>query len=586
MTTIRGAEAVVRTLEEYDTELVVGYIGHTTQEIADTLTYSSSIRAIQPVTELGGAHMINAYNFLRGRAAAVGIWHTCGTMLIAGPVYESLVTRIPAVHLGLNADGSFTDREAIQEMPNQPMFEPVTRFTTRVERPDKLPEAIHRAFLRAHGTPMGPTFIDIPFDITIDAAEMTIPHGWERPVGRAAADADGIERAAELLLGAERPVMLIGGGAVSSGADAEVLALAELLGIPVTTTYTAQGVVPETHPLALGTSGTIGWPCANEVTQAADVVLVVGSRIADWGYAQAYAGELAGQLIHIDTDITRIGDFYVPEIGLVADAKTALRQLIDAIETSPRFERQAFESRPWYPAARDAKERFLATMRERAESDEFPLSPWRVMRDVQSQLSENDIIVTDTGNNTGWVFQGTISSRPHRLLTSFGLGFLGAGFPMGLGAKLAEPDSNVVVAMGDGGFQYATNEIATALKYDLPITVVVFNDGYLGANNGFQNYLYGRTAWVDLNNPDYAALSKAYGGSGERIDRPEQLAEAVRRGIESNTVYVIDAPINPEFGYPATGAGPTVRWEPRQWPADVVGTKAPNKFSAQAAPAI
>src|SRR6476659_1454148 len=136
MTTMRGAEAVVRTLEEYDTELVVGYIGHTTQEIADAITYSSNIRAIQPVTELGGAHIINAYNFLRGRSTVNSNWHTCGTMLMTGPVYESLVSRIPSVHPGLNADGSYTDREAIQDMPNQQIFGPLTRFTTRVERPD------------------------------------------------------------------------------------------------------------------------------------------------------------------------------------------------------------------------------------------------------------------------------------------------------------------------------------------------------------------------------------------------------------------------------------------------------------------
>jgi acetolactate synthase-1/2/3 large subunit len=319
--------------------------------------------------------------------------------------------------------------------------------------------------------------------------------------------------------------------------------------------------------------------------RAADVVLVVGSRISEWGSAQGFAAELPGQLIHIDIAHDRVGDFYVPEIGLIADARTALRQLINAVKASPAFEPRPFETRPWYPAVRDSRESFLATMRERAETDEFPLSPWRVMRDVQAQLGDGDIIVTDTGSNTGWVFQGTISTRPHRLLTSFGLGMLGAGFPMGIGAKLAEPDANVVVALGDGGFQYGTNEIATALRYELPITVVVFNDGYYGSNNGFMNYLYGRTSWTELNNPDFAALAKAYGGDGERIERPDQLAEAVRRGVKSKTVYVIDVPISTEYGSPSTGVGPQIRWEPRRWPADVIGTKAPTKFSAEPAPA-
>lgn len=586
MSVMNGAQAVIRTLEEYDAELVVGYIGHSTHELADTLIHDSNLRAVHPVTELAGAHIVNAYNFLRGRPAAVGLWHTCGSLLVTGGMYEGIVSRIPSVHLGLNVDGSFKGREGIQEMPNEEVFRPLTRYTERAERPDKLPEAVHRAFQRAQGAPNGPTFVDIPFDITIDEAEMTIPRGWKPPARRVAADASEIERAAALLLGAQRPVMLIGGGAVTSGAEEEVRELAELTGVPVTTTYTAQGILPEDHQLALGTSGTLGWPCANEVTTAADVVLVVGSRIADWGYAQAYAGALDGELIQIDTDADQLGAFYVPEISLLADAKTALRQLIDAVRASGQHVDEPFEERSWYAANTEAKDRFMAEMDRRAGSDETPLSPWRVMRDVQSQLGEDDIIVTDTGNNSGWVFQGTISRKPHRLLLSFGAGVLGAGFPMGIGAKLAEPDSNVVVALGDGGFQYATNEIATALRYDLPITVVVFNDGHYGANDGFQKGLYGRTSWTELNNPDYVALAKAYGADGERVDDPAQMAAAVKRGIDSKTVYVIDVPISTEHGYPATGVGPTIRWEPRRWPADVVGTKSPTKFSQKAEPAI
>lgn len=581
MAVMRGAEAVVRTLEQYETELLVGYIGHSTHEIADTITHDSEIKAVCPVTELAGSHIVNAYNFLRGRPAAVGLWHTCGSLLVTGGLYEGMVSRIPSVHIGLNVDGSFKDREGIQEMPNEEVFRPLTRRTLRAERPDKLPEALHRAFQAATGTPAGPTFVDVPFDITVDEAEMTIPTGWQEPSRRSAADPEDVARAAALLVNAERPLMLVGGGAASSGAAAEVLELAELLGIPVTTTYTAQGILSEEHPLSLGTSGTLGWSCANEATESADVVLALGTRIADWGYAQAYAGKIPGQLIHVDVDSGQLGGFYIPEIGMVADARTALRQLIEAVKADSGYVPDSYENRPAFAAARDSKARWMETMEARKDSDEFPLSPWRVMADVQGQLNPDDILVTDTGNNTGWVFQGTISTQQHRLLLSFGAGVLGAGFPMGIGAKLAEPDKNVVVALGDGGFQYATNEIPTALRHNLPITVVVFNDGYYGANNGFMQHLYGRTSWVGLNNPDYAALAKAYGADGEKIESPDQLGEAVRRGVDSGTVYVIDCPINPEIGYPATGVGPTIRWEPRTWPADVVGTQAPTKFSAQ-----
>ena len=163
-------------------------------------------------------------------------------------------------------------------------------------------------------------------------------------------------------------------------------------------------------------------------------------------------------------------------------------------------------------------------------------------------------------------------------MTTSGAGVLGAGFPMALGVKLAAPQSNVVAALGDGGFGYATNEIAFALREKIAVTVIVFNDSALGANNGFMTYLYGEPNWTALNNPDFVALAKSYGAQGERVEDPAELEAAVRRGIGSGTVYVIDVPISQAFGYPSTGTGGRVKWEPRQWPSDTIGTRTPRRF--------
>jgi acetolactate synthase-1/2/3 large subunit len=582
MTKMRGADAILDTLSELGTSLAIGYIGHTTQELADALRRHSTIRSIHPATELGGAHVINGYNLVKGAPAAVGIWHTCGTMMIPPALYEGMTTRIPSVHLGLNVDGSFKDREAMQEMEHLDLMRPVTRYATRVERPDKLPESIERAFQRAQGVPMGPTFIDVPFDLTIDVADMTIPRGWVPPTYGGAAQ-KVVDAISEMLVGARRPVLIIGGGAVRSGAADEVRELAELLGIPVTTTHTSQGILPESHPLALGTSGPIGWPCANQVVAAADVVLAVGTRMSDWGWAQSYAADLPARLVHIDADPAQIGNFYIPDIGVVGDAKTVLAQLLHAIPHTPGFEPEPFESREAFGPATEAKTRWVQEQQARAGVAESPMSPWWVIRELEKQLNPEDILVSDAGNNTGWVFQGTTSERPGRLLTSFGAGMLGAGLPMALGAKLAAPTANVVAAVGDGGFGYSTNEIAMALQEGIAVTVVVFNDGVLGANNGFMNYLYGKPYWTQLNNPDFAALSRAYGGEGERVEDPQDIGDAVKRGLASGTVYVIDVPISQEYGYPSTGVGGKVRWEPRDWPADSIGTRSPDRFSAHSA---
>lgn len=575
---MRGADAILDTLEAGGTELLVGYIGHTTQEVADATRERTGMRTLYPATELAGAHLINGYNYVQGRAAAAGLWHTCGTLLIPGGLYEGMFSRIPSVHLGFNVDGAFKGRESMQELSNVELLAPLTRYSTRVERPDKLPETINRAMQRAHGTPAGPVFVDIPFDLTVDMAEMEIPHGWSAPGTRGGATPEQVRAVVQLLVSAERPALIIGGGAVTSGADAEVRELAELVGVPVTTTFTSQGILPESHPLSLGSSGPIGWPCAKDWIAGADVVIAVGSRMSEWGYPNSYTAKLPGKFVHVDTDPNQLGNFYFPEVGIIGDARTVLRQLIEAVKQDPAFVSMHYEQRSQFGAISEAKQKWVEETKARAVVDDSPISPWRVVSAIEGALSPDDYIVSDAGNNTGWIFQGTTAERSRRLVTTFGAGVLGAGLPMALGVKLARPEANVVVGVGDGGFSYSYNEIALALRENIPVTVVVFNDSALGANKGFMNHLYGQPSWTALNNPDFTALARAYGADGERVEEAGDLDAAVKRGVNSGTLYVIDVPISESYEYPSTGPGGTVRWPPRTWPADAIGTRAPGRF--------
>lgn len=581
MPIMTGARAMVETMTEYDTELVVGYIGHCTHELADALTGHPTIRSFPPATEYGGGSIVNGYNYVKGRPAALAAWHSVGSFVASGPIFEAQIGRIPSIHLGFNVDGTMKDREAMQEMPNHEVFRNITKFSTRVERPDKLPEALHKAFQLAQVGRLGPAFIDIPFDITIDEADMVIPRGWKAPSVRQTADPADVEQILDLLLQAERPVLLVGGGGARSGAGPEVLALAEALALPVATSSTAMGILPEDHPLSLGLCGTIGWPIANEAIRTADVVLVAGSRLSDWGYAQAWAADLPGRLIHIDNDPEQIGAFYFPELGIVGDVKAVLGQLVDAVQRrgAHAVASNVLEARR--ARTSEQRESWLGILRERWASDEFPMSPWRVVHDVQAQLDDDDIIVVDAGSNTSWVFQGTVVRKPYTLLAPFGVGNLGTAFPMGIGAKLAAPDSKVVVMTGDGGFHYTFNEMSTAVREDIPVVAVVFNNGYYGSNLGFMNTLYGHAEWVKLANPDFAAIARAYGGYGETVSSADEVGPAVQRAFESGLPAIIDVPINPDYGYSATGAGPTIRWEPRLWPGDPTGAKRPGKLSDQ-----
>lgn len=575
MINMTGADALAATLEQYDVELVIGYAGHSTFGASLAVARSGKYRTLYPVTEMGGAYMLHGYNLLRGRSAAVGLWHTVGSLLTSPAVMEGYIARVPTVHIGMNADTGSKDRQAMQDIPNEGVFRDITTWTTRVERPDKLPEAIHHGFQHAHSARRGPVMIDVPFDLMVDEAPISIPSGWRPPTSAARPTETDVRRVVELLENAERPIVLAGGGAAGARAGDAIRELAELLDMPVAVTSTGRGLIPDDHPLCAGLTGTVASDVANAAVREADVVLVIGSRLSEWGYAQGYHAELPGALIQIDSDPVRIGDFYFPEVGIVGDAATVVQEILAAMRGAPAVVARS-GARPWASEIAERKAALDRELAELAASDQAPLSPWRIVAGVREAIDDDTIVVTDVGSNTGYTFRGLLVRRPQRLLAPYGVGSLGSAYPMALGAKLAEPDTDVIVITGDGGFQYTLNEIATGLREHLPVTIVVLNDGYLNSARHNQEACYGDSVWSTLHNPDFVALARAYGAEGERVERPADVADAVRRAIASKTTYVLDVATEPSFGYPATGAGPVPVWEPRTWPGALDGVASPG----------
>jgi len=567
----RGADAVVDALVANEVELVVGFIGHTSHEVADALASRKEIRSFHPVTELGGAQIVTGYNMAKGRGAAVGIWHTVGSLVAAAGVFEANESRVQALHIGFNVDGALKGRDAFQETPNDKVFSGLCRYVARVERPDKIPEAIHHALRAISGPRAGAAFVDIPFDVAIDKA--TMPAAVRRPIARPTAlHADDVSQLVQMLKTAQRPFILAGGGVVAANATAQLKQLAELVGAPVGSTLTAMGALPHSHPLSVGPTGIIGWPVAHDLARDADLFIAIGCRLADWGHAQAWAEKPPRNLVQIDSDPGQLGQIYAPALALCADAGCALDQLVAALQQDePPISRADYLAQ-----IGTQKSAWLDELNARWRDDQFPLSPWRVVHELRNALGPDGVVVTDVGNNAAWVFQGMLFERTRHLIAPMGAGVLGSALPLALGAKLAKPECPVAVVTGDGGFQYTMSEIATAMRERIPVVILVLNDGLLGASDGFMRYLYGHAQWVELHSPDFAMLAKAYGAAGERIESVDQLAPAIARGLASDTVYVIDIPISRTFTHPTTGLGPTVRWEGREWPSDVTGIHMPG----------
>jgi acetolactate synthase-1/2/3 large subunit len=571
MTNMSGADAIVATLKAYQVEVAFGFIGHSTHQIAQAMS-ESGIPTVNPATELGGAYMAVAYNYLRNAPAAVGLWHTVGSLFIPPALQEATSSRIPSVHLGFNSDSRLSHRDGLQQVPAA-MMESVTRFNARVERADKLPELIHRAFQTAQGIPAGAAYLDIPFDLTSDRATAVVPKGWKVPRARAAPHREQVREASQLIRSARRPVVLLGGGAVRSGAGKSIAELLDVLGIPFVTTTTAQGLLPDTHPLSLGTAGMAGWTSANDALKEADLLLVLGSRLADWGISQGFTVRLP-RLIQVDTDPARLGEFYFPDLSIVADVDAFAAALVADLRSSTQG--QSLDRGRWdehVAICKKRKQDWLEFLSEAGKDDRFPVSPWRIMAELRAAMSEDDIIVSDIGNHSWWVLQGILVRKPRKILMSFGEGLLGSAVPMGIGAKLAQPTSNVFVATGDGAVQYHLNELRVAVERGAPIIIVVFNDGRYGANDMMMRGKFGRASWTQFKNPNYVKIAEAYGAAGERIETAGAIRPALERAASSGKPYVIDIPISTEVPFVDNHiSGPVFMLDGRDIPKDVSGS--------------
>lgn len=579
----RGADLIVEALEEYGTEQVFGFIGHASHHLANALSKSDLGRSVvNPATELGGAHMVNGYNYVKDRVGAVGAWHTVGNHLLPPAMMEARSGRIPSVHIGFNADSRMLGRrEACQQVPWQ-MFDKIALSNQRVERVDHIGEAIHEAFRVAEGHPAGPAYIDIPFDLTADQIEemgMIPPASKQVVRGVMRASSEDVKATAAKLLAAKNPVILAGGGVARSNGGAALVKVAEMAGVPVVTTTPGQGVIPDIHPLAMGTTGFCGWKSANDMLSAADFVLVLGSRLSDWGVAQGYIFKMP-EFVHVDTDPATLGSFYFPVLAIVADAKAFLEQLAEVLPITSGFKAIPFQERENCRQAAEFRKSWDGWVDDQAKKDDMPASMYRVMAEVRKVQRPDDIIVSDIGNHSTPVFVGTHLHKPRRLISSMGEGVLGCGFPMALGAQLAEPNSRVFLGTGDGAFFYHFNELRVAVEHKLPIIVLLFTNDAYGANFTLMDYQFGQENWTQFKNPDWVSIAKAFGAGGELIQSPDNIGPALQRAIDSGKPYLIQIPVGRAEGLssdPVGGVGPNLLLKGRVVSVDNSGSMYPGE---------
>lgn len=516
------------------------------------------IRQVGYRTENGGAAMADAFARVSGQVAVVTAQNGPAATLLVPGLAEALKASIPVVAIVQDVSRLHTDKNAFQELDHLALFSGVAKWVRRVTEISRIEDYVDLAFAASATGRAGPAVLLVPLDILDELSEGVNRTPRQASLGRypldpVAPDPARVDEAANLLAGAERPLVIAGGGVHSARAYA---ALAELqdLGFPVATTVMGKGSVDETHPLTLGIAGYFMGPGAraaelSPMVREADVVLLVGNRTNQNGTDSWKLYPEGARFIQLDIDGNEVGRNY-EALRLVGDARLGLEALVAALKGTDLSARAA--ARPGVEAQiAEGLAKGAAARDERRASDASPLRPERVVAEIDRLIPSEAIVVADASYSSIWVADGiTIRKAGQRVLTPRGLAGLGWGLPYALGAKAAQPDAPVVCLTGDGGFAHVWGEIETSKRMNLPVVVVVLNNQILGYQKHAELTLFGaHTDVVHFQPVDHAAIARACGVEGIRIDNPADLPAALETALSSNVLTVIDV-VTDERAYP------------------------------------
>ena len=548
MAKMTGAQALIESLKREKVDVMFGISGGALLPIHDVLCDCDEIRHILARHEQGAAHMADGYARALGRAGVC--------MATSGPGATNIVTGLANAYLDSSPVVALTGqvntysentaymigRDAFQEADIIGITTPITKYNYQVKSPAEIPAAVKTTFHIATTGRPGPVLIDFPKDTQTKKAEMVFPDNVQIRGYKPNTEPHPIQvkRAVKMLLKAERPMILAGGGVILSNASPELLQLAELLVMPVATTFMGKSCFPEKHPLSMGNIGMHGTMLANKMILEADVLLAVGTRFQDRS-----TGTLDGfcpnaKIIHIDIDAAEIGKNVPVEVPIVADAKPTLRlihqQLVHKIKKR--------ESTVWSKKVKEAKETYLSEM----DFGKAEVTSPKLLKELRKLLPNKAIIATEVGQNQMWAALHFQTIKPRTFISSGGLGTMGFGFPASIGAKVACPSCPVVDIAGDGSFRMTEQELGTSVTEDIPVIVVILNNSMLGMVAQWQRLFYkSRYAAVKLGSvPDFVKLAQAYGAEGVRVASLSEFSDSVKKALKTEVTTVIDVPISPE----------------------------------------
>jgi len=525
---MNASQLFVRCLENEGVNYIFGIPGEENLALMDVLE-ESSIRFIVTRHEQGAAFMADVYGRLTGRAGVCMSTLGPGATNLLTPVADANMDHAPLVAIAGQAGTDRLHKESHQVLDLQALFTPITKYSSQLLTPNIIPEVVRKAFKKAQMEKTGACFIEFPENIASMPVEdeplRILPHHAPE------ASSKSVRHAAELISSARLPIILAGNGVIRAGASEQLSRFAEQLNIPLANTFMAKGAIPFKHPTALGTVGLQTADYVNVGFSNADVIICIGYDLVEY-HPHLWHPTRDRTIIHIDRTAAEVDACYIPTADVIGDIKHSLLQIME-IASPHRGERM-----------RPLRHALIEEMNQHGDDQSFPVKPQKLIWDLRTALSLDDIVICDVGAHKLWMARMFRCEKPNTCIISNGFASMGISVPGAIAAKLAYPERTVVAVTGDAGFLMNSQEIETAMRLKLAFVILIWNDKGFGLIEWKQLNTYGRSSNVHFTNPDFVTYAESFGARGYRIEHTEDLLPTLKKALVDNTVSVIDCPVD------------------------------------------
>jgi acetolactate synthase-1/2/3 large subunit len=525
-----AAQLFIKCLEQEGVEYIFGLPGEENLHLIDAL-HNSSITFVTVRHEQGAAFMADVYGRLTGKAGVC--------LATLGPGATNLITGFADANMdhapivGIAGQGATTrmHKESHQVLDLQNLFEPISKYSTTILEPEIIPEVLRKAFKDCQAEKPGGSFIAFPENIAAaEVQDQAGPLKVQAPLPSYPNPAK-VEQAAHIISQAEFPIILAGNGVVRGRAEGAMVRFAEEANIPVATTFMAKGAIPFSHPLCLGAIGLQAHDIVACGFDRADVIITVGFDMVEY-HPHLWHPNGDKKIIHIDRSYAEVDANYLLEAGVIGDIKTSLEQIGVLVE--PRTT----------PYTNTLRKYIVAELERYAHDTSSPLKPQRILSDTRKIMGPDDILISDVGAHKLWIARLYPCEKPNTCIISNGFAAMGIGLPGAMAAKLVHPDKRVLSITGDAGFMMNSQEIETALRHNIAMVIMIWNDSQYGLIKWHQDRRFGRSSHVNFNNPDFVQYAESFGAKGYRVHVADDLIPTLHQAFSDDTVVIVDVPVD------------------------------------------